>query len=101
MTAFAPKTGLVIADGLSILAANGGMIGFLAKSPEEVDAWRATSAANGGTSCEEPPGLRDNGDVKFYLAYLRDLDGQQAVRPASPPIVTSNITINCSTNTKA
>jgi catechol 2,3-dioxygenase-like lactoylglutathione lyase family enzyme len=33
--------------------------------------------ANGGTTCEDPPGVRDNGAVKLYLAYLRDPDGNK------------------------
>ncbi len=57
--------------------ANGGTIGFLAKSQEEVDAWHATGVANGGTTCEDPPGVRDNGSLKLYLAYLRDPDGNK------------------------
>jgi catechol 2,3-dioxygenase-like lactoylglutathione lyase family enzyme len=57
--------------------ANGGTIGFLAKSQEEADAWHATGIANGATSCEDPPGVRDNGAVKLYLAYLRDPDGNK------------------------
>ena len=57
--------------------ANGGTIGFLAKSQEEVDAWHATGVANGGTTCEDLPGVRDNGSLKLYLAYLRDPDGNK------------------------
>src|ERR1700743_1956771 len=64
-------------DGKPATPANGGTIGFLAKSPEEVDAWHATRGTIRGASCEEPPGIRDNGEVKFYLAYLRDLDGNK------------------------
>jgi catechol 2,3-dioxygenase-like lactoylglutathione lyase family enzyme len=64
-------------DGRPATPANGGTIGFLAKSAEEVDTWHATGIANGGTTCEDPPGIRDNGAVKFYLAYLRDLDGNK------------------------
>lgn len=57
--------------------ANGGTIGFLAKSPEEADAWHATGVANGATPCEDPPGVRAMGDRKLYLAYLRDPDGNK------------------------
>ena len=35
------------------------------------------TAANGGTTCEDPPGLRDFGAMKLYLAYLRDPDGNK------------------------
>jgi catechol 2,3-dioxygenase-like lactoylglutathione lyase family enzyme len=64
-------------DGKPATFANGGTIGFAAKSPEEAEAWHATGVANGGKSCEEPPGIRDMGGVKLYLAYLRDPDGNK------------------------
>jgi catechol 2,3-dioxygenase-like lactoylglutathione lyase family enzyme len=63
-------------DGKPATPANGGTIGFLAKSKEEADAWHATGIANGATTCEEPPGIREGG-VKMYLAYLRDPDGNK------------------------
>ena len=64
-------------DGKSATPANGGTIGFHAKSQEETDAWHATGIANGATTCEDPPGVRDMGGVKLYLAYLRDPDGNK------------------------
>ena len=33
--------------------------------------------ANGGTNCENPPGIREGSAGKMYLAYLRDLDGNK------------------------
>lgn len=57
--------------------ANGGTIGFAVKSPEEADAWHAAGVANGGTTCEDPPGVRDGGMGKLYLAYLRDPDNNK------------------------
>ena len=54
--------------------ANGGTIGFLVSSPEQGDAWHAAGVANGGQSCEDPPGVRPNG---LYLAYLRDPAGNK------------------------
>jgi catechol 2,3-dioxygenase-like lactoylglutathione lyase family enzyme len=33
--------------------------------------------ANGGTTCEDPPGWRDGSVGKLYLAYLRDPDGNK------------------------
>jgi len=56
---------------------NGCTIGFTAESPEMADAWHAAGIANGGTTCEDPPGVRDNGPVKLYLAYLRDPSGNK------------------------
>ena len=57
--------------------ANGGTIGFAMQSPEQADAFHAAGVAHGGTTCEEPPGWRDNGVGKLYLAYLRDPDGNK------------------------
>ena len=56
---------------------NGSTIGFTMQSPEQADAFHAAGIANGGTTCEEPPGFRDNGVGKLYLAYLRDPDGNK------------------------
>ena len=33
--------------------------------------------ANGGTAIEDPPGVREGGFGKLYLAYLRDPDGNK------------------------
>ena len=33
--------------------------------------------ANGGKTCEDPPGVREGGMGKMYLAYLRDPDGNK------------------------
>ena len=57
--------------------ANGGTIGFAATSKEQIHAWHDAGVAAGGTSCEDPPGLRDLGFAKLYLAYLRDPDGNK------------------------
>lgn len=64
-------------DGELATHANGGTIGFSADSPELVDAWHAAGVANGGASCEGPPGVRDMGFTELYLAYLRDPDGNK------------------------
>ena len=56
---------------------NGSTIGFKMESPEQVDAWHAAGIANGGTTCEDPPGIRDGAVGKLYLAYLRDPDGNK------------------------
>ena len=57
--------------------ANGGTIGFAADSPEAADGWHAAGVAAGGQSCEDPPGVREGGFGKLYLAYLRDPDGNK------------------------
>jgi catechol 2,3-dioxygenase-like lactoylglutathione lyase family enzyme len=64
-------------DGKPATPANGGTIGFAATSPEEANAWHATGIANGGTACEDPPGIRGTGSVRMYIAYLRDPDGNK------------------------
>jgi len=64
-------------NGEPATAPNGGTIGFACSSPEQADAWHAAGVANGGTSIEEPPGVREGGMGKMYLAYLRDPDGNK------------------------
>jgi catechol 2,3-dioxygenase-like lactoylglutathione lyase family enzyme len=64
-------------DGKPATPANGGTIGFACSSTEQADAWHATGVANGGTSCENPPGVREGAMGKLYLAYLRDPDGNK------------------------
>lgn len=63
-------------DGGKASCANGSTIGFAASSPEQADAWHAAGLANGGTACEDPPGVREGG-MKLYLAYLRDPAGNK------------------------
>ena len=65
--------------------ANGGTIGFAMQTPEQADAFHAAGLAHGGTTCEEPPGWRDNGVGKLYLAYLRDPDGNKLCALHRPP----------------
>ena len=74
-------------DGQAATHANGGTIGFLAETPEQVQAFHAAGIANGGTSCEEPPGPREGPFGALYLAYLRDPSGNKICalhRPSKP-----------------
>ena len=64
-------------DGAAASVANGGTIGFACADSAQADAWHAAGVANGGTSCEDPPGVRDGNVGKLYLAYLRDPDGNK------------------------
>ena len=64
-------------NGEPACAANGGTIGFAVDSPEIGDAWHAVGVANGGSTCEDPPGIREGGMGKLYLAYLRDPAGNK------------------------
>ena len=64
-------------DGKPATHANGGTIGFAATSPDQAKAWHAAGIAHGGTTCEDPPGVREGGMGKMFLAYLRDPDGNK------------------------
>jgi catechol 2,3-dioxygenase-like lactoylglutathione lyase family enzyme len=64
-------------DGNTATHANGGTIGIAMASPEQANAWHEAGVANGGTSIEDPPGVREGGAVRLYLAYLRDPDGNK------------------------
>jgi catechol 2,3-dioxygenase-like lactoylglutathione lyase family enzyme len=64
---------------------NGSTIGFAGASTEAVDAWHAAGVANGGTSCEDPPGWREGGFGRLYLAYLRDPAGNKLCGLYRPP----------------
>ena len=64
-------------NGLPATYANGGTIGFNVDSTEAGDKWHAAGVANGGTTCEDPPGIRDGSMGKMYLAYLRDPTGNK------------------------
>jgi len=64
-------------NGEPASAPNGGTIGFACESAAQADAWHAAGVANGGTTCEDPPGVREGPAGKMYLAYLRDPDGNK------------------------
>ena len=64
-------------DGNPACHANGGTVGFAAENPEAVDAFHAAGLAAGGTTLEDPPGYRESEFGSFYLAYLRDPDGNK------------------------
>ena len=57
--------------------ANGGTVGFKCTSPEQVVEFHDVAVAHGGTSIEEPPGLRERELGAMYLAYVRDPDGNK------------------------
>jgi catechol 2,3-dioxygenase-like lactoylglutathione lyase family enzyme len=70
-------------NGKPATQANGGTIGFSVSDTKQGDAWHAAGMANGGTTAEDPPGVRSSGT---YLAYLRDPDGNKlcaVCRPAT------------------
>jgi len=57
--------------------ANGGTVAFKCDTPERVRAFHDAAVAAGGVSIEEPPGLREHSLGNFYLAYVRDPDGNK------------------------
>lgn len=64
-------------DGAPATGGNGSTIGFAVDSPEAADAWHAAGLAAGGKAIEDPPGIREGGGAKMYLAYLRDPSGNK------------------------
>ena len=64
-------------DGKEATCGNGMTVGFAMESPEQADAWHKAGVEAGGTTIEDPPGVRDNPGMKLYLAYLRDPDGNK------------------------
>ncbi len=63
-------------DGKPPTAGNGTMVTFRAQSAEAVQAFHAAALAHGGTD-EGTPGTRDRYDPSFYVAYVRDPDGNK------------------------
>jgi catechol 2,3-dioxygenase-like lactoylglutathione lyase family enzyme len=64
-------------DGEPATVGNGSTLGFACQSPEQAQAWHAAGVAHGGSTCEDPPGVREGAAGKLYLAYLRDPDGNK------------------------
>jgi len=64
-------------DGEPATIGNGCTVGFAMEGPEQAKAWHDAGVANGGTSIEDPPGVREGGFGQLYLAYLRDPSGNK------------------------
>lgn len=64
-------------NGEPATAGNGSTIGFAVPDPATGDAMHAAGLANGGVTCEDPPGIRESDAGKMYLAYLRDPAGNK------------------------
>jgi catechol 2,3-dioxygenase-like lactoylglutathione lyase family enzyme len=64
-------------DGEPACNGNGSTIGFSASDAESADRWHAAGLANGGVTCEDPPGVRTGAKGDLYLAYLRDPSGNK------------------------
>ncbi|AHI25256.1 glyoxalase [Komagataeibacter xylinus] len=86
---YADRTGRLIVtrpiNGQPATAANGGTIGLHARSEDAVRKWHAAGVANGGTTCEDPPGIRHYESGDLFLAYLRDPTGNKLCAMYSVP----------------
>ena len=64
-------------DGNPATSANGSTIGFNVKDIDQGNAWHQAGIDSGGTSIEDPPGIREYDGVRMFLAYLRDPTGNK------------------------
>jgi len=64
-------------DGNSATHGNGATVGFSVPDEATGDKWHAAGLSAGGTTCEDPPGIREGMGVKMYLAYLKDPSGNK------------------------
>jgi hypothetical protein len=66
-------------DGEPAGHANRGTIGFTMSDAKQAEAWHKAGVADGCTSIEDPPGVRQGAAGQTYLAYFRDPDGNKLV----------------------
>ena len=64
-------------NGEPATTANGFTIGFKCDSPEQLQELHDVAVANGGTTAEDPPGLREGSMGPMYLCYFTDPDGHK------------------------
>ena len=64
-------------DGNSATHGNGVTVGFSVPDEATGDKWHEAGLSAGGTTCEDPPGIREGMGVKMYLAYLKDPSGNK------------------------
>lgn len=64
-------------NGEQASCANGATIGFQCNSAEQVQQFHDVAIAHGGTTLEDPPGLREGAMGALHLAYVRDPDGHK------------------------
>jgi catechol 2,3-dioxygenase-like lactoylglutathione lyase family enzyme len=63
-------------DGRPASSGNGTMVALKAGSWQQVEEFHAAALKHGGTS-EGPPGIRPHYNADFYVAYVRDPDGNK------------------------
>lgn len=64
-------------NGEPACIANGATIGLRCSSPEQIKELHDVAVANGATSVEDPPGLRDGSMGPMHLCYFLDPDGHK------------------------
>lgn len=64
-------------NGKPVEPSNGSTIGFVCNSPEQIQELHDVAVANGGTSIEDAPGLRNGSMGPMYLCYFTDPDGHK------------------------
>ncbi|NMW32997.1 VOC family protein [Altererythrobacter sp. RZ02] len=64
-------------NGKPVTPSNGSTIGFACNSPDQIQELHDVAVANGGTSIEDPPGLREGSMGPMYLCYFTDPDGHK------------------------
>jgi catechol 2,3-dioxygenase-like lactoylglutathione lyase family enzyme len=64
-------------NGEPATVANGATIGFICNSPEQLQEFHDVAIANGGTTSEDPPGVREGSMGTMYLCYFLDPDGHK------------------------
>ena len=64
-------------NGKPVEPSNGSTIGFVCNSPEQIQELHDVAVANGGTSIEDAPGLREGSMGPMYLCYFTDPDGHK------------------------
>jgi catechol 2,3-dioxygenase-like lactoylglutathione lyase family enzyme len=63
-------------NGKPATVANGSMVSIHCPTPEDVDRWHANGLAAGGVD-EGGPGRRAHYNPRYYIAYLRDPQGNK------------------------
>ncbi|MEM7688963.1 MAG: VOC family protein [Pseudomonadota bacterium] len=64
-------------NGEPATCANGFTIGFKCDSPEQLQELHDVAVGNGGSTMEDPPGLREGSMGPMYLCYFTDPDGHK------------------------
>ena len=64
-------------NGEPATVANGATVGFICNSPEQLQEFHDAAIANGGTTSEDPPGVREGSMGTMYLCYFLDPDGHK------------------------